>query len=170
VTKDINVQFFIHRFTFKDEHMPANSCTLCLRTPGYKWESGSSCTGCVLFADIKSTETIWVFVPRDGHSCRVPCSHARGRYLSELRRTAKNTRVWWNVWILSLNTQQRTKFFPILNSNLPPISFSRGPTALLGLGFLLVKVSRSHSETPHSVGLHWASDRPVAETSTWQYT
>ena len=29
-----------------------------------------------------------------------------------------------------------------------------------------VEVSRSHSDTPHSVGLLCTSDRPVAETST----
>jgi len=29
--------------------------------------------------------------------------------------------------------------------------------------------SLSHSDTPHSVGLLWTSDRPVTETSTWQY-
>jgi hypothetical protein len=40
---------------------------------------------------------------------------------------------------------------------------------LVGLGFLIVEVLRSHSDTPHSVGLLWTSDRPVAETSTWQH-
>jgi hypothetical protein len=35
--------------------------------------------------------------------------------------------------------------------------------------FLLPSFLRSHSETPHSVGLLWASDRPVANTSTWQH-
>jgi hypothetical protein len=30
--------------------------------------------------------------------------------------------------------------------------------------------SRSHSDTPHSVGLLWTSDQPDAETSTWQHT
>ena len=34
-----------------------------------------------------------------------------------------------------------------------------------GLGFLIVEVSRSHSDTPHSVGLFWTSNRPVAEPS-----
>ena len=43
-------------------------------------------------------------------------------------------------------------------------------TALVDLGFLFVEVSRSHSDTPHSVGLLWTRDRPVAETSTWQHT
>jgi hypothetical protein len=35
-----------------------------------------------------------------------------------------------------------------------------------GLGLLIIEASRSHSDTPHSVGLLWASDQPVAETST----
>jgi hypothetical protein len=33
-------------------------------------------------------------------------------------------------------------------------------------GLLIIEASRSHSETPHWVGLLWTSDRPVAETST----
>ena len=45
------------------------------------------------------------------------------------------------------------------------INFSRGPTALVGLGLLIVDVPRSHSDTPHSAGLLWKSDRPVAETT-----
>ena len=42
--------------------------------------------------------------------------------------------------------------------------------ALVGLGLLKVEVSRSYSDTPHSVGLLWTSDRPVAGTATWQHT
>jgi len=41
-------------------------------------------------------------------------------------------------------------------------SFFYGSTILVGEG------SKSHSDTPHSVGLLCSSDRPVAETSTWQ--
>jgi len=37
---------------------------------------------------------------------------------------------------------------------------------LVGLKLLTVEVSISHSDTPHSIGLLWASDHPVAETST----
>jgi hypothetical protein len=44
--------------------------------------------------------------------------------------------------------------------------FFHGSTVLVGLGLLMVKVSRTHSETPHSVGLLFTTDRPVAETST----
>jgi hypothetical protein len=40
----------------------------------------------------------------------------------------------------------------------------------LGLGRLLLEVSRSHTDTPHSVGLLWTSDQPDAETSIWQHT
>jgi hypothetical protein len=35
-------------------------------------------------------------------------------------------------------------------------------------GLLIVEVSRSHSDPPHSVALLWTSDQPGAETSTWQ--
>jgi len=41
---------------------------------------------------------------------------------------------------------------------------------LVDQGLLVIKASRSHSDTPHSVGLFRTSDRPDAETSTWQYT
>jgi hypothetical protein len=41
--------------------------------------------------------------------------------------------------------------------------------SLGGLGLLIIEASRSHSDTPHSVGLLWTSDQPVAETSTWQH-
>jgi hypothetical protein len=34
----------------------------------------------------------------------------------------------------------------------------------------MFEVSRLHSDTPHSVGLFWKSDRPVAETSSWWHT
>ena len=35
---------------------------------------------------------------------------------------------------------------------------------------LAVELSTSHSDTPHSVGRLWTSDRPVAEASTWRHT
>ena len=41
--------------------------------------------------------------------------------------------------------------------------FSHGSTVQRGL---LYEVPGSRSDTPHSVGLLWTSDRPVAETST----
>jgi hypothetical protein len=44
--------------------------------------------------------------------------------------------------------------------------FFHGWAAIVGLGLLIVEVSRSYSDTPHSVGLLWTSNRPVAETAT----
>ena len=46
--------------------------------------------------------------------------------------------------------------------------FYHGLTALAGL-VLLHDASRSHLDTPHSVGLLWTSDQPDAETSTCQH-
>jgi hypothetical protein len=39
----------------------------------------------------------------------------------------------------------------------------------VGQGLLIIEASRSHSDTPQSVGLLRTSDRPIAKTSTWQY-
>ena len=37
-------------------------------------------------------------------------------------------------------------------------------------GILIIEASRSHSDTPHLIGLLGTSDQPVAETSTRQHT
>jgi hypothetical protein len=37
---------------------------------------------------------------------------------------------------------------------------------LVGQGLLIIEASRSHSDTPHLVGLLWMSDQPDAEAST----
>jgi hypothetical protein len=37
-------------------------------------------------------------------------------------------------------------------------------------GLLITEASRSHSDTPHSVGLLWTNDQPDAKTFTWQHT
>lgn len=42
--------------------------------------------------------------------------------------------------------------------------------ALIGLGLLIFEVSWPHSDTPRSVALHCANDRPDSKTSTWQNT
>jgi hypothetical protein len=41
---------------------------------------------------------------------------------------------------------------------------------LVGQGLLIIEVSRSHSDTPHSVGLFRASDQAGLKTSTLQHT
>jgi len=40
----------------------------------------------------------------------------------------------------------------------------------VGLGLLVVEVSRTHTDTLYTVGLLWRRGRPVAETCTWQPT
>jgi hypothetical protein len=44
--------------------------------------------------------------------------------------------------------------------------YFHGSTAPEALGLLTVEVSKSHTDTPHPVGLLWTSDQPVAEIST----
>jgi len=58
----------------------------------------------------------------------------------------------------NLKCIKTTIFFAWRNS--PPV----------GQGLLIVEDPRSHSDTPHMVGLLWRSDQPKAETSTWQHT
>jgi len=41
---------------------------------------------------------------------------------------------------------------------------------LVGQVLHTIEDSRTHSDTPHSVGILWTSDQPVAETSTSQET
>ena len=50
------------------------------------------------------------------------------------------------------------------------ILFYHGQQPPVGQGLLIVEASRSHSDTPHSVGLLWTGDQPYAETSTRQHT
>jgi hypothetical protein len=59
-----------------------------------------------------------------------------------------------------------TESWPYLASFFSPLA-QQPP---VGQGFFTVKASRSHSDTPHSVGLLWASDQPDVEPSTWQHT
>jgi hypothetical protein len=41
---------------------------------------------------------------------------------------------------------------------------------LVDQGILIIQTSRSHSDTRHSIGVLWTSDRLDAETSTLQHT
>jgi hypothetical protein len=54
-----------------------------------------------------------------------------------------------------------------INNNIFPHCCNSPP---MGQGTLIIEISRSHSDTPQSVGLLWMGDEPDAETSTWQHT
>jgi len=41
---------------------------------------------------------------------------------------------------------------------------------LVGHDPLIIEASRSHSDTPHSVGLLWKCDETNAENSPWPHT
>jgi len=47
---------------------------------------------------------------------------------------------------------------------------AQSPSVCLGLIFILRLQDHTKIDTQQSVGLHWASDHPDAETSTWQHT
>jgi hypothetical protein len=48
--------------------------------------------------------------------------------------------------------------------------FTVAQQSLVGQVFLSIQASRTHSDTPHSVGLLYTSDPPHAETSAWLHT
>jgi hypothetical protein len=95
--------------------------------------------------------------------------------------------VWeWNlIWILMSSGMWRSIIWyecvdvsekPTATINIVNFSFPMaqqppvGPQPPVGQGLLIIEASRSHSDTPQSVGLLWTSDQPDAETSTWQHT
>jgi hypothetical protein len=68
-----------------------------------------------------------------------------------------------------LSPLMRTFLYPIIVQGvIHNIFFSYGSVTPRGL--LIIEASRSHSHTPHPVGLLWASDQPNVEISTWQHT
>ena len=72
------------------------------------------------------------------------------------------------VWCSPITTSNEVSTLAVflLNSN----SRSFSPVAqqpLVGQGLPIIEASRSHSDTPHSVGLPWISDQPDAETSLY---
>jgi hypothetical protein len=56
--------------------------------------------------------------------------------------------------INAFQPEQKNIFFPIVQQ------------PLVGHGLLITEASRSHSDTPHSTGLLWTGDQPIAETCT----
>ena len=66
------------------------------------------------------------------------------------------------VWNLDHVSQLATEILwsPPQWRNIPPVDQV----------LIIIVASRSHSGTPHSVGLLWTSDQPHTEASTWQHT
>ena len=64
--------------------------------------------------------------------------------------------------VISCNKTSRTIIIIIVII----IIISTAQQPVMGQGVLIMEVSRSHSDTPQSVGLLWMSDQPDTETST----
>ena len=67
-----------------------------------------------------------------------------------------------NVTIFEVNTLA----FPLKSLRLDFFPVTQQP--LVDQALLIIEASRSHCDTPYSVGLLWTSDQPDAETCAWQ--
>ena len=72
-------------------------------------------------------------------------------------------RLW--PWDTKLSLHNNTKTY-IINYKI----FFMTQQPVVGQGHHIVEASRSYSDTPHSVGLLWTRNRPIAEISTWRGT
>jgi hypothetical protein len=66
-----------------------------------------------------------------------------------------------------------TVSFHVLSNSLRsnrPFFFPMAQQPPVGQGFLIIEASRSHSDSPHSVGLLYTSDQTVVGNSTWRHT
>jgi len=66
------------------------------------------------------------------------------------------------LWFIS--TWYRTKIWPL------KFCFFIVQQPPFDQDLFIIEASRSHSDTPHSVGLPWTSDQPDVETSKWKHT
>jgi hypothetical protein len=67
-------------------------------------------------------------------------------------------------------TYNRLRVQHNVTSGVHTVFFPMTQQSPVGQDLLIIEASRSHSDTPHTVGLLWTSDQPDAETSTWQHT
>ena len=92
----------------------------------------------------------------------------------------KSVRKLTSFWLLSCHWRQTTEILQdyvsfadrmrtLYHSSSAFLYLFMFRQPLEGLGLPIVEASRSHSDAPHLIGL-WTSDRPDAETSTWQHT
>jgi hypothetical protein len=66
-------------------------------------------------------------------------------------------------WTIKISLAE-TSFINVRPITKPTLIMTQQPPE--GQGRLTVGASRSHSDTPHTVGLFWTSDQPYSETST----
>jgi hypothetical protein len=83
----------------------------------------------------------------------------------EQRKTKRKFYVWKTAIITAVETASSNSLNSTLLFYVIFFQMTRQPPG--GLGRLIIDASRSHVlDTPHSVGLLWTRDQPVAQTST----
>ena len=75
-----------------------------------------------------------------------------------------------SLWHNLETNQSSSTFRQLLEIHMSLIIWRTRHSFFYGRTVLVVEASRSHSDTPHSVGLLCTSDRPIAGISTWQQT
>jgi hypothetical protein len=68
--------------------------------------------------------------------------------------------------LTQVNIRNSASYKTIFDESNTVLFLPRRNTTPVDQGLLIIEDSRSHSDTPHSVGLLWTSDQPVAETAT----
>lgn len=94
-----------------------------------------------------------------------PPHHFACNFINKSTATGQMCLMWLLLW-RSMHFE-RTGFSELSwsGSFFSQLFLFHGLTALVGLGILIIEISRSHSDTLHSVWLLWTSNWPVAGTS-----
>jgi hypothetical protein len=94
-------------------------------------------------------------------------------FVSSLKHTDALHWLWIPMFVTFFSLSQLITNFEILlhskRFRTDPLIFCMAQQPVVDRG-LIMEASRSHSDTPHSVGHLWTGDQPVAETSTWQHS
>jgi hypothetical protein len=125
-----------------------------------------------------SRKALWTF--QSVNKCKHCVSKVQLYVASSVKRlsrhSAKRYEPHWRYRQATVAPLRKTIRAPLTLSARPAIQakihfvFPTTQQPLVGHGLLIIEASRSHWDTPHSVGILWTSDQPVAETSTWQHT
>jgi hypothetical protein len=118
--------------------------------------SRSSAAACSLGLWVRILPGAWRFV-----CCECCLMSGRGLCDELITRPEESYRLWCVVVCDTETSWMRRPW---------PTGGSRAKNKQTAIRPLIIKASRSHSDTPQSVGLLRTRDRSDAETSTWQHT
>ena len=97
-------------------------------------------------------------------------TYKRGLMKYSIEQEQENKRfISKNSWKDKIKRSQFLKIFLYFCNYCDGLhTFLRDSTALVGVGLLIVEMSRSHSDTLRKVGTLWTRDRPVGEIPALQ--